>query len=158
MGGPMTVMLQDETQTIALGQRIAPRLRCGDAVLLYGDLGVGKTTFVRAVLGALGHKGEIPSPTFTLVQSYETPSCDVFHFDLYRLKTPEEIEEIGFDEACADGLVFVEWPEKALRYMPRGALSLAFGMGTAQGIRTLRIEGDDLWRDRLKGLDDANRG
>ena len=151
-----TLSLPDLAATIALAQRLAPLLRVRDAVLLRGDLGAGKTTFARALLQALGAEGEIPSPTFTLVQSYDTPAFPVFHFDLYRLKTPEEIEEIGFDEACADGLVLVEWPEKAQRAMPREALTLWFEEEAAPtSVRRVRVEGA-IWADRLKGILDAN--
>lgn len=143
--------LPDLSATAALAARLAPRLRAGDVVLLEGDLGAGKTAFARALLGALGAQGEIPSPTFTLVQSYELPEKRVFHFDLYRLKRPEEIEEIGFDEACADGLVLVEWPEKATSFMPRGALKIRFDMDEKKN-RFARLEMPGNWSERVKGL------
>ena len=143
--------LPDLTASAALAQKLAPLLQGGDALLLRGDLGAGKTAFARALIQALGVKGEVPSPTFTLVQSYDLPSLRIYHFDLYRLKHPEEIEEIGFDEACADGAVLVEWPEKAASFMPRGALVLHFEMDEAKK-RSVRIEAGDEWAARLKGI------
>jgi len=108
-----------------LGAAVAARLAPGDAVLLRGDLGAGKTTLARAILAALGHSGDVPSPTFTLVQSYETPRLAVAHFDLYRLKSPDELRELGFDDALAAGAALVEWPEQAEEHMPEERLEIA---------------------------------
>lgn len=116
--------LPDAAATEALARQLAGKLRKGTVLLLSGDLGTGKTTFARALVHALGHEGEVPSPTFTLVQTYELEGLTLSHFDLYRLKHPEEIEEIGFDDACAEGAVIVEWPEKAAGYMPAQAWSI----------------------------------
>ncbi len=143
------IALPDLAATVSLAVRFAPLLRKGDVLLLQGDLGAGKTAFARTLLQKLGAADEIPSPTFTLVQAYELPSLRAFHFDLYRLKKPEEVEEIGFEEACADGLVLVEWPEKATPFMPRGALKLVFGMNEKQE-RFVRFEMTKEWEERLK--------
>ena len=143
------VLLPDIDATQAFAARLAPRLRARDVLLLQGDLGAGKTAFARNLLQALGACGNIPSPTFTLVQSYDGRIGPMFHFDLYRLKKAEEIEEIGFDEACADGLVLVEWPEKAASFMPRGALSLRFSLSPS-GVRQVEIAAPPSWDDRLK--------
>ena len=105
----------------ALAVRVAGKAKAGDVFLLSGELGAGKSVFARAFLKARGAGGDIPSPTFTLLQYYELPSCPVYHFDLYRLRAPEEIEEIGFEEALEDAIALVEWPEKAASYMPRNA-------------------------------------
>lgn len=121
------ISLPDLAATESLARQFALSLKKGDVLLLEGDLGAGKTTFARALLRAMGVGGEVPSPTFTLVQVYETPEFPVYHFDLYRLKQPEEIEEIGFDDALAEGAVLVEWPEKAAAYMPRCAIKIFFG-------------------------------
>jgi len=141
--------LPDLKATAALAAHLAPRLKAKDVLLLQGELGAGKTAFARALIQALGVKGEIPSPTFTLVQSYETPSFPIHHFDLYRLKKPEEIEELGFDDALYDGVSLVEWPEKADVYMPREALRLAFGMKEG-GMRFVKFEGPESWVQRVK--------
>jgi tRNA threonylcarbamoyl adenosine modification protein YjeE len=143
--------LPDLAATDALARRLAPWLGKKDVVTLQGDLGAGKTTFARALLGALGITEDVPSPTFTLVQSYDTPDFPVYHFDLYRLKNPHEMEEIGFDDACAHGLVLVEWPERAASFMPRHRLALRFDFD-AEGERHVSLEGHGLWRQRLESF------
>jgi tRNA threonylcarbamoyladenosine biosynthesis protein TsaE len=106
------IVLPDADATTRLGQVIAPLLEAGDSVLLYGPLGMGKSTLARGLIRALTTPDEdVPSPTFTLVQFYESEP-PVAHFDLYRLSQPEEAWEIGLDEALDDGCVIVEWPER----------------------------------------------
>jgi tRNA threonylcarbamoyl adenosine modification protein YjeE len=112
--------------TEKLAQEIAPLLKKGDALLLRGPLGAGKTTFARALLHALGHADDVPSPTFTLVQSYDLPGLRLAHFDLYRLNAPEEIEEIGLFEALAEGAALIEWPEKAEAFLPKRRYEIVF--------------------------------
>jgi len=148
---PLVFPLADLTTTFGLARRLAPLLRAGDLVTLQGDLGAGKTTFARALLDALGVEGEVPSPSFTLVQHYESPAFPICHFDLYRLKGPEEMEELGMEDALAHGLVLVEWPERALSLMPRDRLELRFDIG-AEGKRRLSLEGLGRWRERIEGL------
>src|SRR3546814_19241585 len=96
------------------GARLAKQLRAGDVVALSGDLGAGKTTLARGILEGLGLAGEAPSPTFTLVQSYAPPEVrlPVWHVDLYRLSSPDEAEELGLDEALAEGALMIEWTER----------------------------------------------
>ncbi|HEU0095401.1 MAG TPA: tRNA (adenosine(37)-N6)-threonylcarbamoyltransferase complex ATPase subunit type 1 TsaE, partial [Rhizomicrobium sp.] len=114
--------LPDLDATAHLGAAIAAGLRMGDVVALWGDLGAGKTTLARAILRALGVTEDVPSPTFTLVQSYDTSRFAVAHYDLYRLKSAREIRELGFDEALEDGVALVEWPERAPEALPPDAL------------------------------------
>lgn len=123
--------LADETATARLGADIAMALKTGDAVLLSGDLGAGKSTLARALLRHLAGDPEleVPSPTYTLCQRYE-PGFPVSHFDFYRLGSGDEIEELGFDEALETGAVLVEWPERAAERMPADALTITLG---AQG-------------------------
>ena len=108
----ITLSLADAEATGALGARIAPLLAPGEAVLLYGPLGMGKSTLARGLIRALTRPDEdVPSPTFTLVQFYDS-APPVAHFDLYRLTRPEEAFEIGLDEALDDGAALIEWPER----------------------------------------------
>ena len=104
--------LADAEATTALGRAVAPHLEPGETVLLYGPLGMGKSTLARGLIRALaGEQEDVPSPTFTLVQFYET-APPVAHFDLYRLTRPEEAFEIGLDEALDVGCAVIEWPER----------------------------------------------
>ncbi len=146
--------LPDLAATTRLARALAARLENGDALLLSGALGAGKSTLARALLCALGVQGDVPSPTFTLVQTYETPNLTVAHFDLYRLENPQEIEEIGFDDALADGAVLVEWPEKAASYMPRSALAVRLTL-TPDGLRQAQLTGSPNWTQRIKEIIDA---
>jgi len=119
------VELPDATATTALGARIAAGLAPGDAVALEGDLGAGKTTLARAILRALGVTEEVPSPTFTLVQQYDTERLSVRHYDLYRVANAEEMRELGLDEALDDGAALIEWPERAEGRLPVDTLHVA---------------------------------
>jgi len=118
---------------------------------LQGELGAGKTTFARALLRALGIKEDVPSPTFTLVQNYAGRDFPIYHFDLYRLKSASELEELGWDDACADGLVLVEWPERATAFMPRDRLDVHFNIG-ARKYREALLTPHGLWEKRLEGF------
>jgi len=138
--------LPDLGATAALGAAIAGLLRPGDLVALKGDLGAGKTTLARAILAALAVDEKVPSPTFTLVQTYETPSLTVSHFDLYRLKRPSELEELGLDEALERGAALVEWPERA--NLPEG---LTIELRNRGAGREAIVEGPARWR-RLESV------
>jgi len=135
--------LADPAATTALAGRIAPLLRRGDAVALWGGLGAGKTTLARDILRALGVTENVPSPTFTLVQGYETPRLNLAHFDLYRLMQPRELEELGFREALEDGAVLVEWPERAPDYLPDDTLHLRLSLDGET--RRVKITGPARW-------------
>ncbi len=146
--------LADETATVALARRLAPRLRPGDVVALWGDLGAGKTCFARALIGALCGAGEeVPSPTFTLVQTYDTPAGTVWHFDLYRLTVPDEAMELGLEDALAEGITLIEWPDRLGGLLPRERLDLALDHGPDDGQsgerRTARLTGHGGWAGRL---------
>ncbi len=110
--------LPDLDATGRLGVRIARHLRVGDLVALSGELGAGKTTLARAILTGLGVAEHVPSPTFTLVQTYRTASLTVSHYDLYRLKNAREMDELGLEEALEQGAALVEWPERAGARLP----------------------------------------
>lgn len=145
---PDNFPLPDITATRALAKFIAPHLRKGDVVALTGDLGVGKTEFARALLRALGVKGDVPSPTFTLVQTYEIGALSASHFDLYRLKSAEELDELGWDDAVADGITLVEWPERAEGRLPLDRLVLNLTLAP-DGTRSCQIEKGGNWATRL---------
>ena len=123
---PLLVPLADLAATEALGARLARLLRPGDAVLLEGPLGAGKTALARALLRALlaDPALEVPSPSYTLVQTYDTPIGPVHHFDLWRLDGPDAVLELGWDEA-RDGVVLVEWPDRLGPLRPDDALVVA---------------------------------
>jgi len=139
----MTVALPDLAATARLGAAIAARLASGEAVLLKGDLGSGKTTLARAILAALGVHENVPSPTFTLVQGYETPHLFVSHYDLYRLKRESELDELGLDEALDQGAALIEWPERAESRLPPDALTIALDAGAE---RRAVLEGSPRWK------------
>ena len=135
--------------TEALAGRIAARLRRGDAVLLDGPLGAGKSALARALLRALLRDPalDVPSPSYTLVQTYESPIGDVHHFDLWRLDGPAAVAELGWEDA-RDGVVLVEWPDRLGALRPAGALDIALSHGDGDA-RLARIDG---WPDRLEAL------
>lgn len=137
-------LLPDLEATRALAAQIAPCLRPGFCLALRGNLGAGKTEFARALLRARGVAGDVPSPTFTLVQNYETPGLRIAHFDLYRLKSADELDELGWDDAMAEGAVIVEWPDRAGNRLPSGAWVIDFETGS-DGARVCRLfsEGDE---------------
>jgi len=134
-------------ETADLATRLTPLLRPRDVILLKGDLGTGKSTFARALIQSLC-KGniDVPSPTFTLVQTYEASAFTLWHFDLYRLQHPEEIFELGIEEAYEGGVSLIEWPERLGAYHPRNALEIEFSYGNDENERILVFKG---WGDRL---------
>lgn len=109
----MTVALPDLAAMEAFGARIADLLAPGDVVALSGGLGAGKTTLARAIIAALGHAGEVPSPTYTIIQTYDGLRLPLVHADFYRLEDPAETEELGLEDYRADAALLAEWPEHA---------------------------------------------
>src|SRR6266700_1981101 len=114
----IVIDLPDEAATAALAARIASLARPGDVIALKGELGAGKTSFARAFIRARNGREAVPSPTFTLVQTYELPGGAVWHFDLYRLHSPEEAWELGIEEAFHAGIALIEWPERLGSLLP----------------------------------------
>jgi tRNA threonylcarbamoyladenosine biosynthesis protein TsaE len=130
--------LPNERATEALGATLAARLKPGDVVGLKGDLGAGKTTLARAIIRAAAADSEliVPSPTFTLVEVYDTPRGSYWHFDLYRLDDPQQVYELGWEEALAEGIVLLEWPERLGRLLPKH-LSVTLELASDDGRRAL---------------------
>jgi tRNA threonylcarbamoyladenosine biosynthesis protein TsaE len=119
--------LDNENATVALAQRLAARLKPGMVIYLHGDLGAGKTTLVRGVLNALGYKGRVKSPTYTLVEPYHIAGLDLRHFDLYRLQDEAEWDSAGFrDEFDGYNIFFIEWPEHAQGLLPQADVVIMF--------------------------------
>lgn len=114
----------DEEATAHLAAQIASRAQSGDVFALYGTLGMGKSVFARAFIQALTGAEEVPSPTFTLLQTYDAPEFEIYHYDLYRLKSPEEVFELNIEEAIYGGVCLIEWPEKMGGYLPRQVLKI----------------------------------
>ena len=139
-------MLTDESATGELGAMIAGALGTGDLIALSGDLGAGKTTLARAILRSLGVAEEVPSPTFTLVQRYHTPMLAVSHFDLYRLESESELNELGLEDALDDGAALVEWPENGLpARLQHDALTIRLA-ALDQNRREVTVCGPVRWR------------
>ncbi len=138
--------LPDEAATQALAEQLAARARPGDALLLAGPLGVGKTSFCRAFIRALSANPaqEVPSPTFTLLQTYESAGGSIWHYDLWRLENYLAMEELGWDEA-GQHIVLVEWPDRLGPLTPAAALWLSFSYATPG--RAVELRGEQRWFD-----------
>lgn len=146
-------LLASEAETAAVAGRLAAVARPGDAIGLRGDLGVGKTAFARAFVRArLGADEDVPSPTFTLVQTYENASSSgpIFHFDLYRITEPEDALELGFEEALAHGVTLIEWPERLGTLLPTVRLDVMLEPAETPDARILTLSYHPSWRQRLK--------
>ena len=148
----LSLDLPDEAATAALAARIAAVAAPGDVIALSGELGAGKTSFARAFIRARGGAGAVPSPTFILAQLYELPSGPVWHFDFYRLKRPEEAWELGLEDAFADGVSLIEWPERAAAVLPADRLDIMLRQGPTERSRRAEIAAGPGWAVRLAGL------
>lgn len=160
-GEPATVsaVLPDEAATGRLGVALAGLLRVGDVVTLSGDLGAGKTALARAVLRALldDPEAEVPSPTFTLVQTYEPADLarpTVWHCDLYRLEDPDEVAALALDEALSEAALLVEWPDRLGSALPPDhlAVTLSFDAHAGPAVRRLTLAGHGAWVGRMAAL------
>jgi tRNA threonylcarbamoyladenosine biosynthesis protein TsaE len=125
---PLCLHLVDADATARLGQWFAARLQGGDCLLLEGQIGAGKSHFARAFIQArLGRAEDVPSPTFTLVQSYQA-DVEIWHADLYRLSHPDEVLELGLEEAFDSAICLIEWPDRLGSLLPKGAMRLRFAL------------------------------
>jgi tRNA threonylcarbamoyladenosine biosynthesis protein TsaE len=146
-----TFALADAAATEAFGVRLGRVLRTGDTVFLSGPLGAGKTTLARGVIGAwTGLQEEAPSPTYTLVQTYEGPGGSLWHVDLYRLKREEEAWELGLDDAFATAVCLIEWPDRLGANIPSDRLEIA--LAPSEEARALTATGFGAWEARLGSL------
>lgn len=150
----LAIELPNEAATCALAAAVADKARRGDVIGLSGALGSGKTTCARAFIRArCGAGDDVPSPTFTLVEIYEpTDGPPIWHFDLYRLEKPEDAYELGLEEALAEGISLIEWPERLGALLPRDRLDIDLAAGARETARHARLEGAPSWAPRLSGL------
>lgn len=151
-----TVICTNADDTASLAQRFASVAKLGDSFLLEGQIGAGKTHFARAFIQALlTEEEDIPSPTFTLVQTYDGPDCEIWHADLYRLTSVEESAELGLDEAFETAICLVEWPDRLGDYAPKNAVTISFSVEDDETRKvSFSAPGDrgaTLW-DRLKNV------
>ena len=145
----LTLDLPNAEATEALGARLAALARPGDVILLEGPIGAGKSCLARAFIRALlGREEEVPSPTFTLVQVYEAEGVEIWHADLYRLTHPDEVWELGLDDAFSAAICLVEWPDRLGAHVPQGALHIRLE-GAGDGRRAVILGGRD---DVIRGL------
>ena len=146
----MIVELSDLAAMADFGARIAARLRPGDVVALSGGLGTGKTTLARGIIAALGHQGEVPSPTFTIVEAYAPPDVrlPLVHADFYRLDRPAEADELGLDDYREGAALIAEWPERVGGFATEPAC-LAIGLEIAGSGRRAIVEPGEAWQGRL---------
>jgi len=142
-----TFTLKDQAASMALGAKIGAVLCAGDIVLLRGGLGAGKTTLARGLITALCGMQDVPSPTYTLVQTYTAPDFDIWHFDLYRLERESDVWELGIEEAFENGVCLIEWPERIEDLLSGGELCIEIEI-TGTG-RTAIITGNHSWEARL---------
>ncbi|RDC59661.1 tRNA threonylcarbamoyladenosine biosynthesis protein TsaE [Alteripontixanthobacter maritimus] len=146
----MIVDLPDLAAMEWFGAKIAAQLRAGDVVALTGTLGAGKTTLARAILRGCGHTGEVPSPTFTIIEAYDPPATrlPIVHADFYRLETAQEAEELGLDDYRHGAALLAEWPEMAGGFAQEAAC-LSIRLEIADDGRRAIADGGDAWQRRM---------
>lgn len=148
-----SIALPDLAAVDALGARIAALLQPGDVVALEGELGAGKTTLARAIIAALGHEGEVPSPSFTIVETYDHLSPPLVHADFYRLDDPSEVRELGLDDYREGAVLIAEWPMRAGGFGHEPgclAITLGFSGANGEGQRKAIVEPGAAWLGRWR--------
>ncbi|WP_299562934.1 tRNA (adenosine(37)-N6)-threonylcarbamoyltransferase complex ATPase subunit type 1 TsaE [uncultured Sulfitobacter sp.] len=143
--------LSTDSQTSRLARALAPHLGAGDTLLLSGDVGAGKTHFARALIQSLiAHPEDVPSPTFTLVQVYDSPEGEIWHADLYRVGDPSEVDELGLIDAFEDAICLIEWPDRLGDLRPPNALDIMLEATDVDACRTLTATwSDPKWDAKL---------
>ena len=153
-----TIHLPDASATEALARRVAPLLKSGDTILLSGEIGSGKSTFARALikhrLQEIGRDEDVPSPTFTLVQTYDVGNVEIWHCDLYRLTDPDEALDLGLEEAFEQAICLIEWPDRLGMLAPPGALRIEL-TETPDDARLLTYSSSSGWDHILPQLQEA---
>jgi tRNA threonylcarbamoyladenosine biosynthesis protein TsaE len=157
--GSASHQLGDLAATRAFAEKLAAIARVGDVIALEGPIGAGKTTFARFFIKGIGYQEDVPSPTFNLVQTYEGEGLSVWHFDLYRLSRPEDVYELGIEQAFDEGITLIEWPDQLGDLLPAEALSLTFRQGAGDSARIVDVDRNPHWADRLDraGLSDYSK-
>lgn len=138
-----TIITKSENETKIAARAVARQLEPTDIILLNGNLGAGKSVFARALIRTLSNDDalEVPSPTFTVVQTYDTDYAPIWHFDLYRIKSPEDIYELGWEDAAGNALVIIEWPERLAHLKPVNYIDIHItASDTEQNTRTIQIQ------------------
>ncbi|KMW58922.1 TsaE protein [Candidatus Rhodobacter oscarellae] len=151
----LTRRVTSAQETTDIAQRLAPLLGNGDTILLSGDLGAGKSHFARSLIqarmAAMGAIEDVPSPTFTLVQSYALPDIEIWHADLYRLSDPDEVLDLGLEDALMTALCLIEWPDRLDPALVKGAATLELRMTEHPGERDMRVlAGDPRWLEMFR--------
>ncbi|MFV2051218.1 tRNA (adenosine(37)-N6)-threonylcarbamoyltransferase complex ATPase subunit type 1 TsaE [Aliiroseovarius sp. YM-037] len=148
--------LKSPEDSAALARTIAGALKPGDTLLLEGPIGAGKTHFARSIIQSmLTDPEDVPSPTFTLVQTYETDAGEIWHLDLYRLTDPSELSELGLEDALEDAICIIEWPDRLGDDVPQNALRLTFALDADPDARQLTATaGAERWMSILRQVND----
>ena len=144
--------LESAAETEALGRRIADALQPGDTVTLSGALGAGKTLLARSIVRRFLPQEEVPSPTFTLVQTYDAPAFAIWHVDLYRLRSQTEVRELGLDDALDGGVLIIEWPDRMGDLLPRDRLDISFEHEDHPTERLVKVVARGSWAARIEQL------
>ena len=158
MGNERRLFLENEGETEQLGRELARRVADsgrGLTVFLDGDLGMGKTTLSRGIMRGLGHQGAVKSPTYPLVEPYEHLAPPTYHFDLYRLESPQDALELDIEDAFATGVSLIEWPKKLGPYLPPDRLDIHFSFADNATARLVRLAGGKRWPARMDALRDG---
>ncbi len=145
----LVIEFQNEAETAAFGAKLATALRAGDVVRLEGPLGAGKSTLARGLIRAASGARDVPSPTFTLVETYETDDAAIWHFDLFRLEDRDEVWELGLEDALETGVALIEWPQRIEGMLPNEALRLVLSVKEGN-VRQLHIIAPERWTPALR--------